>query len=239
MFRFASTFIRTPLASLGLVSLCAFGCTPSDVPADASRDVPLGDAMPPACDGDVICPLDVPYANTSCHTGLSCPYPAANCEDPQTAVCVDERWQIVAPDPSTCLIGGFVPPEPERCRTPFTGTSSGTISVDAGDGFVWGPQGGAMVAVDVLVEDTPMTLTCVEARIDVRIDGALEPQARYGLRLRCGASNGLVIVLNAMPCELRDYAVEVEVEVTGVGSGSTTVMMAGGQTAGLPTCPME
>ena len=218
-------------------ALFALGCTPGDEATDAGRDVPLGDAMAPACDGDLVCPLDVPYTNTSCHTGLSCPYPAPNCEGPQTAVCTDERWQIVPPDSSTCLIGGFTPPEPERCRTPFMGTSSGAVSVLTGEGFVWGAQGGAMVAIDVLLEDSP--LTCVEARISVRVDGVVEPQARYGLRLRCGASNGLIVVLGSLPCEAREYPVQVDVEITGVGSGSTTTMMMGGQTTGLPVCPMD
>lgn len=225
--------------TLLLVGWLTLGCAPGDTGGDASTDVPLGDAMAPACEGDLICPLDVPYGNTTCHSGLSCPYPAANCDDPQTAVCVDGRWQIVAPDPSSCLIGGFVPPEPERCRTPFTGTTSGTVTVDAGDGFVWGPQGGAMVAIDVLVSDTAMPLSCVEARITVRVDGVVEPQARYGLRLRCGASNGLIVVLGSLPCEARDYPVQVDVEITAVGSGTTTAMMMGGQTTGLPVCPME
>jgi len=229
---------RSIALSLGILAL-SLGCTPGDEAADASIDVPLGDAMAPACDGDLVCPSDVPYTNTSCHTGLSCPYPAPNCDGPQTAVCTGERWQIVPPDSSTCLLGGFTPPEPERCRTPFTGTSSGAVTVQVGDAFVWGPQGGAMVAIDVLLEDTAMPLTCVEARITVRVDGVVEPQARYGLRLRCGASNGLIVVLSSLPCEARDYPVQIDVEVTGVGSGTLTTMMMGGQTTGLPVCPMD
>lgn len=228
-----------PLALSLIATLLALGCTPGDEAPDASSDVPLGDAMAPACDGDLVCPLDVPYTNTSCHTGLSCPYPAPNCDDPQTAVCTDGRWEIVTPNPSTCVIGGFTPPEPERCRTPFMGTSSGTVTVGVVDEFVWGAQGGAMVAVDVLLEDVAMPLTCVEARITVRVDGVVEPQARYGLRLRCGASNGLIVVLSSLPCEAREYPVQVDVEITGVGSGSTTTMMMGGQTTGLPVCPMD
>ena len=225
---------------LAVLAVLTLGGCPSGPSADdgGPTDVSLGDAPPPMCEGDVICPLDLPYRNASCHTGLSCPYPSPGCTDPQVAHCIEDRWTIEPADFMTCSLGGAPLPEPERCRTPFDGTTSGTIAVTIDEAFAWGAQGGAMVPLGLTIEDTAMPLTCVEARFSLRVDGRAEPEARYGLRLRCGASSGMVVILSEQPCEMRPHLVEVTVEITGVGSASASAMLMGGQTSGPPICPM-
>lgn len=216
--------------------LLASGCPTSGAEDGGPTDV--GPA--PACDGDVVCPMDRPFPNTSCLTGLSCPYAVIECTSPETADCVDGRWVFTPPDGSGCSIGGFTPPAAERCRTPFMGTRAGTVSVTIPEGgFTWGGQGGAMVGVDLLVEGEAADLTCVQAEVAVTIDGAAEPIARYAVRLRCGASNGFFVILGENPCEMREYAVEVTATVDGVGSGTTAAMLMGGQPmGGRPVCPV-
>lgn len=216
-----------------LALVTCLGCTSGPAGDDAS----VGDAAPLMCEGDLVCPLDIPYRDASCHSGLSCPYPAFGCTDPQIAHCIDGRWTFEPPDPMTCSIGGVALPEPERCRTPFEGTTSGTVAVTIDESFAWGAQGGAMVPLGLSVSDTATPLTCVEARFSLSVDGRVEPEARYGLRLRCGASSGMVVILSEQPCELRPHLVEVTVEVTGVGTATASAMLMGGQTLGPRVCP--
>lgn len=232
-----------------LACLLALACAPStdadaslpDAPLDGAPAVDVGpfDAgPPPTCDGDVVCPADQPFASTSCLTGLSCPYPAPGCTDPGTALCVDGVWTWTPPNPMSCSIGGFVPPQAETCRDPFTGTSSGTTSVALPMGaFTWGAQGGSMLAVDLTVGGEAASLTCVRASVLVRIDGRAEPEARYGLRMRCGQSHGIYVILSENPCEERLYTVEITATVDGVGTATTTAMLMGGQTFGPRVCP--
>jgi hypothetical protein len=94
-----------------------------------------------------------------------------------------------------------------------------------------------MIAVDLAVTGDAAALTCVGATVDVRIDGMPEPQARYALRMRCGESHGIYVILSDLPCEMRPYLVEVTANVQGVAMGTTSAMLMGGQPmGGLPVC---
>jgi hypothetical protein len=193
---------------------------------------------PPVCSGDVVCPADTPLAGGSCLSGLECPFTVPGCVGFGTARCAEGAWTLEPPPAVGCSIGGFVPPAAETCRAPFTGTAEGGVSVALSElGFSWGAQGGAMIAVDVTLDGEAGELPCVGAAVRVEIDGRAEPEARSALRMRCGESHGLFVVLSENPCELRPYEVTVTATVEGVGTARASTTFAGGPPATPNLCP--
>jgi hypothetical protein len=192
----------------------------------------------PICGGDVVCPADPPLRGGSCLTGLECPFTVAGCVGFGTARCIEGAWMLEPPPAVGCSIGGFVPPAAETCRAPFAGTAAGDVrvAVPAG-GFTWGPQGGAMLQVDVTLEGEAAEQPCVGASVRVEIDGRAEPEARAALRMRCGESHGLFVVLSENPCEVRPYEVTITATVEGVGTASTSMTLDGGPPATPNLCP--
>jgi hypothetical protein len=80
------------------------------------------------------------------------------------------------------------------------------------------------------VEDPP---ECVEVTREFRFEwpGALNPSGPpmpRDVRLRCGASRTLYVVLPFYPCEVMDYPMTMTVRVAGVGETTVRVLLGPG-----------
>lgn len=187
----------------------------------------------PTCDQiDRICPAAVPFDGAPCEGTLSCTFVDAE------AFCEDGRWAV------TQLCIGCAPPLAESCASPFSGALAGA-SVALGHADLgtfrafsegerispsWGAQGLAMVGyrVDVAGVATAEVPSCVHTRVTVSMDGGMPETTERDLALRCGRSLSVLDILPELPCAFRDYSVDLEVELVGVGVVSRTLAIEGG-----------
>ncbi|MDQ3035954.1 MAG: hypothetical protein M3Y87_26355 [Myxococcota bacterium] len=206
------------LASIGLLA-CG-----GDPPVEPEPD--------PSCSvADVSCPSEAPFAGAPCEGELRCPYSTTTGEG--TFTCVGGRWD------GSILCAGCAPPLAESCASPFAGSAPGSVELGApGGAFAafadgerapveWGGQGFAMIGYRVRAGgDAPPS--CVRLTSRVRIDGGEWVQGTRPVALRCGQSLQVLDILPELPCEFRDYSVDVEVDVEGVGSGAAHLIVEGG-----------
>lgn len=191
---------------------------------------PTSDGGPADCNApDTECPDLPPVTGGPCEGDLSCDY-----DDGSLAQCVDGHWNSYG-------CPGCAPPLAEGCRPPFDGTLEGA-GVQIGpysptDAFrpftdgerispVFGAQGGSMVEFQLSVDHaTPPSCAAVTA--NVSLDGVASAPATFPVRLHCGSSLRVLVILPDNPCEERDYAVDLDVEVAGVGSTSVSLVLGG------------
>ena len=208
---------------------CAIGCGDDDRPAVDGGGGGSDSGGGEGCDvPDTACPETAPIGGAPCEGMLHCEYTEGSFAD-----CTDGAWTTVS-------CPGCAPPLAEGCRPPFDGTLSGaSVVVGPADGAFrafmegerirpsFGGQGGAMIAYRVRVEgaDSP---TCVAITATVTLDGASSAPATFPLKLHCGESLGAFSIFAESPCEFRDYAVTLAIEVAGVGSTSTSLVLEGG-----------
>jgi hypothetical protein len=213
-------FVLTTAAAL-------LGCGDDDgTPTpDASTEE---DAGPLSCDApDSVCPEDAPYPNGRCVGALDCTYdsPMLPGPDDWTFQCVDGAWQEML------LCGGCAPQTYEACRTPIdTGMAGARVTSGITDGAtlvpVFGGQGGAMIMHTVNVDGLD-DRRCVEVRQRVTLEG-IPAEITIPVRLRCGRSAPMFAILPDRPCEFRDYAATLELEVLGAGSETLDLTITGG-----------
>lgn len=214
-----------------LVAFVLLGCGTAPSPErDAGLDVAsLPDAALATCEVDAVCPDQRPWPGAPCAVSEVCTYDAAPaCTVAHRYDCAGGVWVYTAPAVTDC---GF-PPSPqlgERCRTPFAGTSAGTVSAEIlGDRFVWGSQGTAMVDLDLALDGEAAALECVHVAIRTTIDGT-PFDTPFEARLRCGRTRTYVPILAADVSRSTPYAVELVIDVTGVGSVTRTATLLGGR----------
>lgn len=204
------------------------GCTTTET-VDAAPATDAGTDAVSACSIDSVCPDRIPAGGTLCVAPLSCTFDTSGCDLPWTSECVDGRWQVTEPPAASCT----TPPVPfmgERCSDPFMGTLPSPVTLALpSDAFVWGPQGAAMVPIDVTLGGAAADLTCLDARLTLVVDGERQavPGSLYP-RFRCGASTGFLLLVSTPPCAAGPHTVEVDVELVGVGSASASRTMTGG-----------
>ncbi|MDQ3037851.1 MAG: hypothetical protein M3Y87_35985, partial [Myxococcota bacterium] len=198
-------------------------------PADAAPT----DAGPIICDGvDRACPESVPLSGSACAGDLECRYSFAfpDCTDP-TVRCIDGRW---AHPPC-------IPPGPqlaEGCSDPEVGPFSGlALTVEPPTELTWGFQGNAMIEFQVAIDPEDDAPGCVSIRSRLTFDGETV-ESRRPVRLRCGRSLSVQVIVPGLPCDDRAYAGSLEVEVLGLATQTIAFSLPGGQPAGSgrPVC---
>jgi hypothetical protein len=221
------------LVSFAVIAGCGGSRSPSDdagtdVSGDAGLDVATDSAM--ACDEPASeCPEELPLAGGPCVGGLHCEYVEWAFD------CTDGAWQAIP----MCV--GCAPPLAEICRDPFDGSlDDGTVTLGPGgyDAFrpfatdervvpVWGGQGLAMVELRVQV-DHPTPPACVNVSVTASLDGLRGERIQLPVVMRCGQTAPVLTILPDNPCEFRDYEVTLEVDLGGIGTATTTLVLEGG-----------
>lgn len=210
---------RSIAAVVLALALCACGAEPDPV-------------IDPSCArADRACPMAPPFAGAPCEGELSCPYSTVDGDG--TFTCEESRWA----GGIMCL--GCGPVLAESCGSPFGGSAPAPVELGVvggawsalGDGerveIEWGAQGFAMVGYRVRVGgDAPPQ--CVRVVSRVRLDGGEPVQVSRTVALRCGESLKILDILPDLPCSSRDYVVDVEVDVEGVGSSAARLTITGG-----------
>ena len=185
------------------------------------------------------CPPEAPLAGGACEGALSCEYvhPEAGEGDEWSFTCVDGAWD----ERLVCGANPCAPPLAERCREPFAGMLEGVgveIGPAEGGAFrpfasgerltaVLGPQGLAMVSLRLRL-DSITAPRCVLVRVTPSLDGVPGDLSELPVTLRCGESERVLTILGSNPCEARDYALLLEVEVAGVGRDTASLVVTGG-----------
>jgi len=226
--------MRTTLL-LALASLTA-----CDASAPALDGGPI-DAGPVDCNLDVACPSGAPVWGGPCEGALTCVF-ATQCGPGTDDLyeCVAGQWTLTMP--GFCAGGG--PPLAEDCSAPLLTALPGAsawISADrAGapaiaDGelveVAYGAQGLAMLPLRVHVDaETPPP--CVRITTTLGLEGVPGAPATHDVRLRCGSSLRIQDVLPELPCEEREYAVTIDLDVEGVGTITRDVRIMGGGCTG-------
>lgn len=225
---------RIGLLCGALVAACGETQPSSGLPDAGSRQdaaAPVDGSTSTTCVETVLtsCPTEEPLAGTPCEGTLSCTYPATmySCEQGLLT-------EVSCP--------GCPPPFAERCPDPFAGQLNGaTVALGPGsdDAFrrfrisdrlppIFGPQGFAMLDYRLQIEGSGPLPDCATVRTTGRFEGAdLGPQ-EMPVRVHCGSSHSLLVILPSMPCEFRDYPVELAVSVTGVASATASFSIIGG-----------
>lgn len=216
--------------SISFIALLLAACGTAPAPAE--------DAAVSSCEPDRACPEGAPVWGGACEGTLSCPFEACGPGGDDVYECIDGQWTLTMPG---CI--GAPPPVAESCQTPFTGSLSGArlwLSADragapelASGGtteIAFGAQGLAMVPFRVHVDGVdPMSApSCVTVTTTLTLDGAPSAPSTQAVRLRCGSSLRIQEILPDLPCELRQYAIGVDVEVSGVGSVHLDLTAMGG-----------
>ena len=219
-----------------LLSLVA--CTET-LPQDADGAGGAG-GDEPSCDApDLSCPADMPFAGAPCEGNLVCHYP--DDVEPWLWRCVASRWEGEAD--CTMLVGGAcgVPEPAEVCAAPFGGELAATVAIgpsDPGQPFrpfengeaaevEIGPQGGAMIfyRVEVDGQDIP---GCISLRTTVTPAGMAPSSVDRPVRLRCGESLSMYVVLPEGGCESSEpVETTVQIEVEGIGSAEVMLLVPG------------
>jgi hypothetical protein len=192
-------------------------------------DAPPGDASV-ACGADLVCPAQMPRRGSPCLSGLECTYSCGGGGPMELTRCIDGAWQP----------NDFCLPAPvlyESCEEPITtGLPAGiAMSVEPPSAFVWGLQGSAMIEYAIRLAPSADAPSCVRVRSRMTVDGEAVELTR-NVRLRCGES---LVIVPALPCEVRDYPLVLEVEVIGIGTERIELALPGGMTpgSGRPVCP--
>ncbi|MCC7381293.1 MAG: hypothetical protein IT384_05660 [Deltaproteobacteria bacterium] len=217
-----------------LVAACGGAQPSSPLPDAGGRQdaaAPVDGGTSDTCVETVLtsCPTEEPLAGTPCEGTLSCTYPSTmfSCEQGLLT-------EVSCP--------ACPPPFAERCPNPFSGQLSGaTLELGPGseDTFrrfrisdrvppIFGPQGFAMLDYRLHIEGSGTLPDCATARTTGRFEGAdLGPQ-EMPVRVHCGSSHQIFVILPSMPCEFRDYPVELAVSVPGVASATASFSIIGG-----------
>jgi hypothetical protein len=185
---------------------------------------------------DTSCPAAQPHPGAPCEGSLACTY--GDPDIPWHFACADGRWDG-EPDCSM-VVGGCPPPEPAEGRGPaFTGQLPAGVEIGPavvlGETFrpyqpnepievVWGGQGSAMIYYRLAL-DTDAPPTCVNVRATIAAPGIPPETSTETVRLRCGESLRMYVVVPAGPCEGSTAPVDttVHVEVDGVGEADVTL----------------
>ncbi len=189
----------------------------------------------PMCDEpDRTCPMAAPYDGAPCEGALMCDYMDTMFDT--RAECVTNRWQVMQ------LCAGCSPSLAETCSTPFAGTlAGGRVTLGPSElgtyrafadgeraSAIFGAQGSAMIAYRVEVGGDVDPPACVPMRVSIALDGGAPVETTRTLALRCGRSLRVLDILPELPCEFRDYTVDVEVSVAGVGATTAHLVVMGG-----------
>lgn len=196
-----------------------------------------GAGEPVDCDApQTSCPASMPFPGGPCDDGLSCDYQEDGFEWDWT--CQDGVWSGQA----NCdmLVGGTCPiaPPAETCSDPFAGQLSQAVlevgpvemgqpfrPFDAGESpeVVWGGQGSAMVFYRIAVDGEELP-SCVEVDASLTPVGFSPESLKHNVRLRCGESLRLYLIVPFGTCEETEPVDTVlRVEVAGVGATEATL----------------
>lgn len=200
---------------------------------------PGDDAGVTSCEPDRACPEGAPVWGGPCEGTLSCPFESCGGGSNDVYECVDGDWTLTMPAPCA----GGSPPLAEHCRTPFSGSLDGArvwLSADAvgapelhdGDTteIAFGAQGFAMVPFRVHLDgvDPASAPSCVSVTTTLTLDAMTGSASTQQVRLRCGSSLRIQEILPSLPCEMRAYAIGIDVAVEGVGSVHLDLSAMGG-----------
>lgn len=195
------------------------------------------DAGPESCDVDRACPEAAPVWGGGCEGTLSCEFPSAcGPTAPDTYECITGTWTLTMAAPCA----GGSPPLAESCASPSTAAIAGArlwLSADSAGApelvngdlveVAFGAQGLAMIPYRVHVDgiDAPR---CVSVSATLSLETMMSTPVAHSVRLRCGDSLRIQDVLPELPCEMREYAVGLDVSVEGVGAVSLDLRAMGG-----------
>jgi hypothetical protein len=180
---------------------------------------------------DTACPAAPPFSGAPCRGALSCTYTTP--EGPGQFDCEGDRWN----GGIMCL--GCPPQLVEECRTPFTGSAPASVQMGPAEGafrpfdpgervpVIWGGQGLPMVSFRLRVGgETPPSCARVVARTS--LDGGTAAVADRAIVTRCGETLTILQIVPGDPCLMRDYSLQVVVDVVGVGTTSADLVITGG-----------
>ncbi len=186
---------------------------------------------------DTTCPSERPFIGAACAMTDVCQYEDPNKVDTWTYQCESGRWNGEA----TCepLFGGGcpVPPLVEKCTGPFDGNKSGATveigPVETGpfrpfkEGeetpLIVGGQGSPMIAFRIKATGAD-DVSC--ARVDTTTTiGGLPGGHASAIKLHCGESLTVFTIVDA-PCDPGKHAVELKVEVRGVGTATANLKIS-------------
>lgn len=215
-----------------MLTLAACGSTPA-----ATTDGGVTDAAIEVClEPDRVCPSAEPFPGSPCEGMLRCDYPGG------IGTCLAGEWTWETLCDGVPPGGGCAPPLVESCPAPFTGTLAGaTVEVGpdepgafrpfaAGEHVspVYGSQGGAMVAYRLRVSTPSGTPTCISTTTRLTYDAMPPGTLMSPVELHCGQTLRIYAVLPDRPCETRAYPVTLEVDVAGVGTVTSALVLDGG-----------
>lgn len=214
-----SWLARRALVASAVLVACGGG-PPGDPPID-----------PSCARADTTCPAEPPFASAPCEGALSCDYETALGSG--TFECVAGRW---AGEVGGC--DGCAPPLAESCDAPSAGAPGAVEIGPSGGAFrsleggervpvEWGAQGFAMIAYRVRAGGSAPP-ECARVTSRIRLDDGSWVQTTRPLPLRCSESLRVLEILPDLPCTFRDYTVDLEVDVEGVGTGAAHLVIEGG-----------
>lgn len=212
-----------------LVGCSSSGATTVDAGAGSDGAAPVACGEP-----DRVCPAELPFTGAPCEGTLDCTYPsyAAHCA-------TGGAWTVEALCDGAPIGGGCVAPLVESCDVPFGGTLSGaTVTIGpAGterafaDGELLnvehGAQGLSMIRWALHVDGVETPPDCVRAHVSFTYEGTPSPEVAQPMALHCGDTYGTLNVLPDRPCEEREYALVMQVDVDGVGSATASLRLMG------------
>lgn len=200
----------------------AAGCTgPLEMPLD-------GDVTEDCSRVDEVCPPELPLSGSACAGELSCSYRELTENLCPPATCRDGRWQIA------CVLSA--PQLAEHCRDPEIGPFDAlSAEIDVEPEIRWGLQGSAMIGYRLRLDAPEDAPRCVRVHHRVEAEGEMT-ETVYDLRLRCGRTELVQLVLPLDPCEERAYDVDLEVEVEGLAPIERRITATGGVPPGPSSC---
>lgn len=196
-----------------------------------------GGEGPASCDAPMDrCPTDMPFSGGPCTPGLSCDYP-----DPGgiswSFTCPSGAWQGTNSCDEELLGCSPTPPQAETCPSPFSGEMSAELQIGPADSSAafrpfeegetpeiqWGGQGSAMIFYRIQLdgEDLP---DCVQIDSTLTPVGLYEESLVSNVRLRCGESLSLYIIVPYGTCEETEPIDSVlRVAIEGIGQTEVTL----------------
>lgn len=214
------------------IALCWIGCSSTPTPTDSGE--------PETCDEpDRSCPGSRPYEGAPCDVSEPCFYVPMDGEE-WTYTCTAGAW--VGSVECMLLGGGCPPPLAESCSPPVRDHGPGSVEIGpVGSGAFAtftegehvmvriGGQGSPMIEYRLRLDDTAPS--CVEVITTLRSPVSTEVVDRRNVRVRCGRTLGIfVIVPSADDCTdpSAPVLVDLEVEVTGIGTTTARIEVPGG-----------
>jgi hypothetical protein len=228
---------RTSLAALLAIGTAACSSTVDPQGGSGGGGSGAGGGNDACGTPDTSCPPEQPHPGAPCAGDLVCGY--GDEVVPWNLECIDGRWEG-EPDCSM-VVGGCPIPEPaEGCEGAFAGQMPGTLRIGPADTIGeafhayaasepvevhWGGQGSAMIFYRLALDaDAPPG--CVAVRTTISAPGIMPETQSQTVRLRCGESLRMYVVVPAGSCDGSTTPVTTTVHVKVDGITETDVVLS-------------